>query len=712
MKNSSVLLGSLFKETGFISENNWDILLKNFGGKKKNVGEIFTQDVSLQAFVDLATIEIKIPFSNKTKDTKIQALSHDMQMTTRDLANLLSIKNANLKNSIHLLTTAGLINKENTESILSEFELNKNQGSEFLIESRVLTSELITTYITKKDTDLFLRNRMSVALEILVLNNFVTEDELEKIIKSAGDDKKQIQKLLKEKNKLKEETLVEAITKGMYLPTINLDNLEIDEKCLSFFPVEFLRKQLVLPVKITKDTIHLAITDPLNLTLFDTITFITNLNIKPFYASPGSLINKINMLYSPKEEMVEERKTKVEKQSSASLSDKFGSLVNNASTVQLVSSIIESAIATRATDIHMESQKENMRVRFRIDGSLHNIMSIPTELQLPVLSRIKVLADMNVTERRRPQDGHISFQIGKGNFDLRISSIPTFYGEKIVIRILDESQVKTGMGDLGLESVELEKMEILTHKPYGMILVTGPTGGGKTSTLYAGLSEINKTDINIITIEDPVEYQLSGINQIQVDNKIELTFASGLRSVLRQDPDVVMVGEVRDQETAQIAIRAALTGHLVLSTLHTNTSVGAITTLMHMGIKPYMIASSIIGVVSQRLVKKICENCKTSYKPSAGVLRDLGLDNRSKKPFYKGTGCDKCLNTGYIGRTGIFEVFVISDPIKELIINNPSEQELLRVACEEGMSTLLENGIRKVQAGITTPEEVLRVISL
>lgn len=724
MKDNSIRLGLLFREAGFINDKEWQEYLEGTGIKKKQIVEVFKQEVSVQTFIDLATVEISLPFA-KPKQKQIQsALSQPLSITDRDVINLLSSKSIDLRRVADIFVKSGYVEKSKVDDVFNDYEKIEGQNVDIFIRDGIITPDLITRYITDKKNPYSKRNSLGITSDILIYNKLVEKNVLDKMLKTAEASGKNIGTLLEEEKPFIQKSIIEAIKKGLYLPEIKLSEIAVQEECLKLFPVEFLRKQLFLPFKKLDGKLQLAISDPLNISLFDAISLLMGYEVSPFFAPQGDLIYKLNILYAPQREIVPKEtksealavsgKTPLPLSPATAKAQKIETLVDNLSTVQLVSSFIEGAITTRATDIHLEPQQDTMRVRFRIDGSLRNVMKIPAAMQLPVISRIKVLADMDVTERRRPQDGHFSFKVGRNTFDLRISSIPTRLGEKVVIRILDESAVLKGVGDLGLEKEDYDKLQRLIHKPYGMILVTGPTGSGKTSTLYASLSEINKEEININTIEDPIEYQLPGINQMQVDSNISLTFADGLRSMLRQDPDIIMVGEIRDTETAQIAIRAALTGHLVLSTLHTNTSVGAVAALMHMGMKPFMIASSIIGILSQRLVKKICTVCKVEYDAKGGVLRDLGLNPRTKKTLYKGRGenCEHCLGTGYYGRTAIFEILEINDTIRQTIIDNPSEQIILEEARNSGMSLLHENGIKKVLAGITTPEEVIKAVNV
>ena len=386
---------------------------------------------------------------------------------------------------------------------------------------------------------------------------------------------------------------------------------------------------------------------------------------------------------------------------------------DTATAVQIVNAIFAGAIEARATDIHIEPQVPRMRVRYRIDGMLFDVLTVPQPLETSLISRIKVLADMNITERRLPQDGRLSCYLDGQEYNMRVATIPTAYGEKLVLRLLIKSNVLTGLKQLGLEPDDEQHLRSLIAKPQGMILVTGPIGSGKTTTLYAALNEVNILTNNIVTIEDPVEYQLTGINQVEVDTKIGLTFAGGLRSILRQDADILMVGEIRDVETATVAVRAALTGQQLFSTLHTVDAPSAITTLENFGIQPYLIASALSGVIAQRLVRRICTACRRWYTPSPAVLRHLGLKPGQREwQFAYGTGCETCYYTGYLGRTGLFEILRVSETVRHMIIARESEHALKTAAIDEGMHTLQQSGITKIIQGMTTPQEVMREVYL
>jgi len=406
---------------------------------------------------------------------------------------------------------------------------------------------------------------------------------------------------------------------------------------------------------------------------------------------------------------IEKRSEKEEEEVSI---EQLRELSEEAPIIKLGNLIISRAIADGASDLHIEPQKNELRVRFRIDGIMHDVMTVPKKAQASLISRFKIMADMDIAEKRAPQDGRISARINDRDFDFRVSTRPSVYGEKIVMRVLDKSSIHVGLNKLGFLPQTLELFESIITRAYGIILVTGPTGSGKSTSLYSALAKLNTGEKNILTLEDPVEYELEGVTQTQVNPKAGLTFASGLRTMLRQDPDIIMVGEIRDHETALIAMEAALTGHLVLSTLHTNDAPGAITRLIDMGIEPFLIASAVIGVLAQRLLRTICPKCKESYTPPADAIKRLGmkLDPNSKITFYRGRGCPNCKNCGYKGRIGIYELMPITDQIRDLILARASAYAIKEAAVEQGMKTLRDDAMEKILLGHTTLEESLRVI--
>ena len=384
---------------------------------------------------------------------------------------------------------------------------------------------------------------------------------------------------------------------------------------------------------------------------------------------------------------------------------------SDAPVIRLVNLILSRAVKERASDVHIESYQGSVVVRYRVDGILYNMFTLPRRVHSPLVSRVKIMARLNIAEKRLPQDGRIEIRIGDHGVDIRVSVVPTSFGERLVLRLLDKSAAMFRLGDLGLDPERLALLDRLIRSPYGILLVTGPTGSGKTTTLYAALSTINRSDINIITIEDPVEYQIDGIGQIQVNPKIDLTFARGLRSIVRQDPDVILVGEIRDRETAEIAIQSSLTGHLVFSTLHTNDAASAVTRLTDMGIESFLVSSSIIAIIAQRLVRVLCEKCKEPYRPDGAALAELGKEGRllEGREIFRHRGCPDCLNTGYRGRNAIFEMMVLDDSLKRLVSGTSDSNVIREAAVRGGMRSLKEDGVRKILEGLTTVEEVMRM---
>jgi type IV pilus assembly protein PilB len=452
-------------------------------------------------------------------------------------------------------------------------------------------------------------------------------------------------------------------------------------------------------------TLTVAMTDPSNVFIIDELTRITECTIEPVLADEMA-IRKAQDQYYGGAGTIQEIISSID-QEKLREGEKLG---EEAPIVKLVNILIVEAVQSNASDIHIEPEEKYVGVRYRIDGILHTHTFLPKNLQAAVISRFKIMAGLDIAEKRVPQDGRILMKVGNKEIDFRVSSCPTVNGENIVLRILDRSSMTIGLENLGFPPRELEILYDLIEQPYGILLVTGPTGSGKTTTLYSSLQRINKEQINIMTVEDPVEYQFPRIRQVQVNPKAGLVFASALRSFLRQDPDVIMVGEIRDLETAEIAVQAALTGHLVLSTLHTNDAPTAFTRLIEMGVEPFLVSSSLLGVLAQRLVRKICPKCKEEYDPPAALIKTMGLQDKAGKiKFSRGRGCKLCGNTGYKGRIGIYELLKMSPEIQELVLNRSSADEIRNLAKKQGMKTLREAAIDKMLAGITTPEEVLRV---
>ncbi len=493
----------------------------------------------------------------------------------------------------------------------------------------------------------------------------------------------------------------------------------VDPSIVSKIPINFLKKYNLMPVSKRDNVLTIAVSDPLNLYPVDDIRLLTGLEVEVAVCGEEEIIKAINRFHhleaeSPAdviEGLTEEGLEEAFAIKEEELLDDLLDVAHKAPIIKLVNLILFQAVRDRASDIHIEPFEKTLRIRYRIDGILYDTLSPPKKFHQAIVSRVKVMSHLNIAERRLPQDGRTSIKIGDKEFDIRVSIVPTAFGERVVLRLLDKSSILLGLEELGLSKERLDKFNAAIRHSHGIILVTGPTGSGKTTTLYAALSTINSSDKNIITVEDPVEYQLPGIGQIQVQPKIGLTFANGLRSILRQDPNIMMVGEIRDTETAEIAIHASLTGHLVFSTLHTNDSSGSITRLLDMGIEPYLASSSLIAIMAQRLVRTTCTGCKEPYKPEEEALKEIGIDptNIKVKDLYRGNGCPLCLKTGYRNRTGIYEMLVIDQDIRNLILNRADSNTIKKKAQEKGMITLREDGAKKVLEGITTIEEVLRV---
>ncbi len=483
-------------------------------------------------------------------------------------------------------------------------------------------------------------------------------------------------------------------------------------------PINFAKRCLLLPVAKDGDTVIVATADPANIGALDDLRLLLRKPIRVFVAPGPVVIDAINRVYDMASGSASELMDDLDQERldlvGTDLEEPRDLLESDdeAPIIRLVNSLLFQAAKDRASDIHIEPFERSLAVRFRIDGILYDIISPPKRFQPIVISRVKIMAGLNIAEKRLPQDGRIRIRLAGKDIDIRVSIVPTAFGERVVMRLLDKSTTVLHLEELGLVGQKHESVSRLIKQSHGILLVTGPTGSGKTTTLYAALSKINTTDKNIITIEDPIEYQLHGVGQIQVNPKIELTFASGLRSILRQDPDVIMVGEIRDLETAEIAIQAALTGHLVFSTLHTNDSFGAMTRLLDMGIEPFLVSSSVLGVMAQRLVRRVCSNCREAYQPSREELEEIGIGPQrvAGNTVYKpGAGCPQCKRTGYRGRTGIHELLVVDDEIRGLVMKSADAATIRRAATAKGMTTLREDGADKVLQGITTVEEVLRV---
>ncbi len=567
---------------------------------------------------------------------------------------------------------------------------------------------------------------MSVRLgELLTKASLISQDQLKDALKVQKDTGGKLGETLIKLGFVSEEDITECLSQQFGVPSINLAHFEIDAGVIKLIPADVARKYNILPVNKTGATITIAMADPTNVFAMDDIKFMTGYNVEPVVASELGIKAAIDNYYGTTSSM--ELKKVMEDLQSAESADlevleeeeeldveALAEGAEEAPVVKLCNLILTDAIKRGASDIHIEPYEKEYRVRFRIDGTLYEIMNPPLKLRDSITSRMKILAKLDISEKRLPQDGRIKLKMKLNEknkeLDFRVSVLPTLFGEKIVMRLLDKDNLRLDMTKLGFEPESLAKFEEAIFKPWGMVLVTGPTGSGKTNTLYSALAKVNSPEVNIMTAEDPVEFNLPGINQVQMKESIGLNFAATLRSFLRQDPNIILVGEIRDFETAEIAIKAALTGHLVLSTLHTNDAPSTINRLMNMGIEPFLVATSVQLIAAQRLARRICQNCKEEVDVAPQALMNLGFkkDEIGTFKIFKGRGCDKCNNTGYKGRVGLVEVMTIDDDLRELILSGGTAIDIKKRAAENGMISLRRSGLTKIKDGITTIEEVVR----
>jgi len=548
--------------------------------------------------------------------------------------------------------------------------------------------------------------------ELLIEKEVITQQQLKTALYHQRTTGKKLGEILVSQNLISETKMAEVLQEQLGIPFVDLSRIKIDPKLTEFVPFMLAKRHSIIPIKLEDGKLYIAMEDPLDFAAIEDVRRVSRMEVVPVISFGETIRNTVNQLYSIDyaEKAVQDYSREIDRdQISPEIKESPIGETSNAPVVRLVNSIIEQAVNMQASDIHIEPMEQETVVRFRIDGMLQKILNIPQYMHPAVVTRIKIMGNMDIAERRLPQDGRVDMRIAERNIDMRISTIPTIHGEKVALRILDQSNFLLPREKLGFTEENLAKFDRLIKNPHGIILVTGPTGSGKSTTLYAMLNELNKESVNIITIEDPVEYRMEGINQIQVNTKAGLTFAAGLRSIVRQDPDIIMVGEIRDRETAEIAIRSAITGHLVLSTLHTNDAVSAISRLIDMGIEPYLISSSLVGVISQRLLRKVCSNCKITCDTEHHQFAALGFETKPNVQLYKGEGCSLCNYTGYRGRVPVHEILIISNSHRQLIAKNASVDEIIDLSKKAGMITLREECIKLMLKGLTTIDEVIRV---
>jgi len=563
-----------------------------------------------------------------------------------------------------------------------------------------------------------LRDRI---MEALISTKNLKQEDIDACLKFQKTKGMSLDKALIERGLINEQDLLMLLVKELNIPTIKLSKYKIDPTLKEIIPEKIARQYNLIPISKLTKTITIAIADPLNIFAVDDLRSITGRDIDVTMATETEIRQAIDNYYgTPECQSVTEVSKDIDAQAleivgvqeTEDATNVVAEEGEQAPIIKIVDLIIKEAIKQRASDIHLEPAAEDLRVRYRIDGVLQDILNLPKVNQNAVLTRIKIMARLDITETRLPQDGRFKMRISSREVDFRVSILPTTFGQKVVMRILDKGSLSIGFDGLGFSPEDIEKFKEAITKPFGMILVTGPTGSGKSTTLYSIINQLNTVDKNIITVEDPVEYLIEGLTQIQARSEIGLTFAAGLRAILRQSPDIVMVGEIRDSETADIAIKASLTGQLVFSTLHTNDAAGALTRLVDMGVEPFLVASSLVMVCAQRLCRRICAKCKEAVKIPGEVLKSLEYKNNGKENFHQGKGCELCRQTGYKGRMGILEVMEVDDVIREMLIKGDSSDDIKQYAIKQNhMTTLRDDALRKFAAGLTTAEEVLRVTS-
>lgn len=550
--------------------------------------------------------------------------------------------------------------------------------------------------------------------DILVEEGILTEEQLEEALKAAKAENKKIGEAITDLGFATEQDIAEALSSQLGFEYVNLSTVHIPDNVLSLINESVLRKHLMIPYAFVPNTINqvkVAMVDPMDMSAIDDFSIVTNLLVVPSVATTRDILIALDRYYGDTEtikaaqEYAREREDLAAKLAEGDLSSQD---VQSSPVVQLVTSMVEQAARQRSSDIHIEAKEDSVRVRFRIDGSLYEKFTYSIHLLPAIMARLKIIGGMDIAEKRKPQDGRFTIMVDKREYDIRVSVLPTVYGEKCVMRLAQKKALTRNKSELGFSPSELQAFDDILKNPNGILLVTGPTGSGKSTTLYTALSELNKEDVNIVTVEDPVEANIDGINQVQVNVKADLTFASALRSILRQDPDIIMIGEIRDGETAQIAVQASITGHLVVSTLHTNSAAGSINRLINMGVEGYLLADSLVGIIAQRLVRRLCPYCKKPHLITDTERRIMGIRADVNPEIYEPVGCERCDNTGYSGRIGIYEIMKITPPLKELISRNASVSELKQMGMREGMHTLRQSATMLVIKGITSVHEMIK----
>ncbi len=554
--------------------------------------------------------------------------------------------------------------------------------------------------------------------EILKDKGLITEDQLDEALSLQKSEGKLLGKILVEKGYVNEEDILSVLSVQLGMKEVDLSKVKIPKDLLDRVPGPIAKAYKIIPIRMESNTLIVAMGDPMNVQILDDLRFMLDCEVRGLRSNEEDVNSAIERFYGVQAESVEELLKQIEatatdvKHEEKEVTDlaALEEMARQLPIIKLVNLVLIQAIKDRASDIHFEPFEDQFKIRYRVDGVLYEMLPPPKHFAIPVTTRIKVMAQMDIAERRKPQDGRIALHMGGNEIDMRVSTLPTVFGESVVLRVLDKSVLRHSLDELGFQKTDLEKIRKIIRKPNGIVLVTGPTGCGKTTTLYAALIELNSIDVKIITTEEPVEYDIEGLVQVSINTAIGLTFDSCLRSILRQDPDIILVGEVRDLPTAEMSIHSSLTGHLVFSTLHTNDAPSTITRLLDMGVQSYLIASTLEAVISQRLVRVLCQQCKEEYTPPDEELRKLGVIRKDVEgiKFYRAKGCPVCNNIGYVGRTGLYEIMLMNEEIRGLIIEKAITSKLRSAALQHGMRTLRDDGLDKIKKGLTTIEEVIR----
>ena len=558
-----------------------------------------------------------------------------------------------------------------------------------------------------------LRKKIRIG-DMLVDAGVITPEDLQRGLELQKKSGRKLGETLVEEGIVSDETLASLLAEQLGMEMVDIQSISIPEEVLNLVPQHMLRSKKMIPYAIDPGNMNVllvAMADPMDFSAMDDISIITNYQVEPAIATQQSIMVALDRLYggSDADEALEQYVKEREQKESDVEEELLNEDINNSPIVVLVNEMIEKAVRQRASDIHIEALERKVRIRYRIDGALYERATYSTAILPALIARIKIIGGMDISEKRKPQDGRITSIVDRMEYDIRVSILPTVYGEKVVMRLTSKTALSRHKSQLGLKEGELQQFDHIMRNPHGIILVTGPTGSGKSTTLYTALSELNTEDVNIITVEDPVEANINGINQVQVNNKANLTFASALRSILRQDPDIIMIGEIRDTETASIAVQASITGHLVVSTLHTNSAAGTVTRLIDMGIEAYLIADSVVGIIAQRLVRRLCPECKKPHEATEEQKEQLGVSVEQPLTIYEPCGCPKCDQTGYKGRIGVYEILEMSQTLKSIIVKGAGAEEIKEQALKEGMHTLHMSASEYVVDGITSYHEMMRV---